>query len=77
MTVGIYPCYTNIRSREQRKEAKKMRKALLIPFTGAKEGYVWQNTKEQDISPEYDTKEQALANRPDGYKCLDDGWQEV
>ena len=50
--------------------------ALLIPFTGSKQGYVWQNAKEQDISPEYDTKEEALANRPDGCKCLDDGWHE-
>lgn len=49
--------------------------ALLIPFTGSKQGYVWQNTKEQDISPEYDTKEEALRAWPRGYKCLNDAWE--
>ena len=51
--------------------------ALLIPFTGSKQGYVWQNAKEQDISPEYDTRAEALANRPDGYKHLNDAWEEI
>lgn len=51
--------------------------ALLIPFTGTYSGWIWQNSQEQDISVEYNTREEALINRPTGYRCLNDGWQEI
>jgi hypothetical protein len=54
-----------------------MKIALLIPFTGSREGWQWQDARENDISREYATKEEALSNRPEGYKCLNDGWEEI
>jgi len=57
-----------------------MKIALLIgfwfPATG-KGGYVWQSPNEKDLSPEFGTREQALANRPKGYNHLDDGWNKI
>lgn len=46
------------------------------PTTG-ENGYIWETTREQVIS-EHGTREEALANRPDGYQHLDcDGWKEI
>jgi len=60
-----------------------MRTALLIPFSyidgpeKGREGYIWQSPNEKDLSREYDTRDQALDNRPSGYKHLDDGWNGI
>lgn len=34
-------------------------------------GYVWQNSREQDITASYATHDEALANAPAGYKHID------
>ena len=39
--------------------------------------YLWDSPQEIALSGFYDTKEEALVNRPAGYKCLNDGWQEI
>jgi hypothetical protein len=56
-----------------------MKKALLIPFltiTG-REGWQWVSPCEKDLSPEFDTRDEALSNRPEGFLSLDDGWQKI
>jgi len=54
--------------------------ALLIPWWKPgtdEEGYVWETPSERKLSGSFETREQALANRPAGYACMDDGWHQI
>ena len=55
-----------------------MKIALLVGFTSPTGGgWVWTTTRERDISPGYETREEALENRPDGYRHMNDGWERI
>ncbi len=57
-----------------------MKKALLVPWVNKSkgtQGYTWENTREQSISKDYPTKEEALKNKPSGYDHRDDGWHKI
>ncbi len=57
-----------------------MKKALLIPWENKSkgtQGYVWENAKEQSISKDYSTRDEALKNKPYGYDHRDDGWGKI
>ena len=62
------------------KEGLSMKKALLVPWVNKSkgtQGYTWENTREQSISKDYPTKEEALKNKPSGYDHRDDGWGKI
>lgn len=56
------------------------KRALLIPWldtiTGER-GYTWETPSEISLSDDFDTMDQALANRPEGYTCLDDAYRPI
>jgi len=54
-----------------------MNTALLTPVHNTisdKWFYVWETPNEKTISKEFNTKEEALRNKPQHFKCRDDGW---
>jgi hypothetical protein len=48
--------------------------ALLIPFTkfNGEDGFAWETPNEKKLSDDFRTREQALQNRPEGYRYYDD-----
>jgi len=58
---------------------KKKTIALLVPWwiPGTEEkGWSWETASEKEISA-HATREDALKNRPTGYRHLDDGWNAI
>lgn len=57
------------------KGADGMKTATLVYWYNVNDpavnGYVWQNSREQDITASYATHDEALANAPAGYKHID------
>jgi hypothetical protein len=62
-----------------KKGAGSMKIALLVPWwvpgTDTK-GWNWETPNEKTIST-HASREDALKNRPDGYRHLDDGWNAI
>lgn len=62
-----------------------MKTALLIPgkyVCGDKKGYKfweWETPSGRELSPEYDTRAEALAHRPNPamYVCRNDGYRKI
>lgn len=58
----------------------KKKIALLIPAHNTitdKWFYVWETPSERTISKEYDSRQEAINNRPEGYIYKDDGWNNI
>jgi len=69
-----------MQARNKGKEGLSMKKALLVPWVNKSkgtQGYTWENTKEQSISKDYSTRDEALKNKPYGYDHRDDGWHKI
>lgn len=59
-----------------------MKTALLIPVSNIHTGgstWIWETPSECDLSPEYPTRAEVLAHRPDptAYVCRDDGYNRI
>jgi len=58
-----------------------MKTALLIPYTdrNGQEGYVWMTSSDIILSQDFETKGEALKNRPNPeiYICRDDGYNKI
>lgn len=59
-----------------------MKTALLVPITDTHTGigyWHWETPSEHDLSKLYDTREDALAHRPNPemYVCRDDGYRRI
>lgn len=56
------------------------KKAYLIPAYDTLNKihkWVWEDDKEKDLTQSFESKEEAIKNRPEGYLYLDDGYHEI